>query len=444
MSLLKIRSHLSSFQVIMFGFSLLILAGAVVLMTPLASRDGTGTDFMTSLFTATSAVCVTGLVTVDTATHWSFFGQLIVIVLIQIGGLGIVMAGSVITILSGRRISLLQRATMKDALSAPHLGGIVRLTQFIVKTVIKIEAIGTALLALRFIPKYGFWTGLWYGVFHSVSAFCNAGFDLMGQEAQFSSLTAWKSDPIVSLTIAGLIVIGGIGFLTWYDIYQNGYHLSRYSMQSKLILIMTAILIGLPTLYFYCFEFTSYHGLTRFLISLFQAITPRTAGFNTVDLTKISETGRLLIIVLMLTGGAPGSTAGGMKTTTVGVLFLSAGAIFSRHVNATCCHRRIDDETRESAAAVMLMYLILFTAGGCLISAIEGLPLLTCLFEAASAVGTVGLTLGITPTLSIMSRVILILLMFIGRVGGMTLIYAILPMHPHAQANYVSEKVIVG
>lgn len=423
---------------------MLILAGTLVLMTPLSSRGHTWTDFMTALFTSTSAVCVTGLVTVDTASHWSFFGQLVLLFLIQIGGLGIVMAGSMIAILSGRRISLLQRATMQDALSAPHLGGIVRLTQFIWKTVLWIEGAGALLLSVRFIPRYGIWTGLWYAVFHSVSAFCNAGFDLMGKDTPFCSLTGWKADPLVSLTIGGLIVIGGLGFLTWQDIAQHGFHVMRYSLQSKMILIMTALLVSIATLYFYCFAFTSYQGTTRLLVSLFQAVTPRTAGFNTVDLSTISEVGRLLMIALMLTGGAPGSTAGGMKTTTVGVLFLSAGAVFSRRSSAVCCHRRIDDQTRESAAAIMLMYLLLFIGGGCLISAIEDLPLMTCLFESASAVGTVGLTLGITPFLSSPSRVILILLMFIGRVGGMTLIYAILPMRKHEQAHYAAEKMIVG
>lgn len=435
------KRHLSSFQVILYGFSLLILAGTLLLMTPLASKAHVWTSFADALFTATSAVCVTGLVVVDTATYWSFFGQAVILCLIQIGGLGIVMTAGAVAIVSGRKIGLMQRSTLKDSLSAPKLGGIVRLTGFIVKGVFLIEGIGALILMTRFIPAYGVIRGIWYGIFHSVSALCNAGFDLMGN---FRSLTGWADDPVVSITIALLIIIGGLGFLTWNDFYQNRFHFRRYSLQSKLILVITSLLIVLPTLYFYFFEFTQYRGSERLLVSFFQAVTPRTAGFNTVDLAQLSETGVLIMICLMLTGGSPGSTAGGMKTTTLGVLFLSARSILRRQDRPTAFNRSLSSDAVANSLTICVMYVSLCLIGGCLISRCEGLPLLTCLFETSSAIGTVGLTLGITTGLSLFSRFILVALMFIGRIGGLTMVYAIFARNRQKHGHYVEEKVIVG
>jgi trk system potassium uptake protein TrkH len=435
------NKHLSSFQVIVYGFSALILVGTLLLMTPLASRNGQWTSFPDALFTSTSAVCVTGLVVRDTATYWSLFGQIVIIGLIQIGGLGIVITAGAIAIVSGRKIGLMQRSTLQDSLSAPKLGGIVRMTGFIVKGVFLIESIGALILMTRFIPAYGISRGIWYSIFHSISAFCNAGFDLMGN---FSSLTGWASDPVVSLTIAFLIIIGGIGFLTWNDFYQHRFHFRRYSLQSKLILVVTSAMILLPTLYFYFFEFSSYHGLTRLLVSFFQAVTPRTAGFNTVDLTSLSETGILLMIFLMIIGGSPGSTAGGMKTTTLGVLILTSRSILRKEDKPEVYNRTIGASTAANALTIAMMYLTLFTISGCIISRLEGLPLLTCLFETASAVGTVGLTLGITTSLCLVSRMILTALMFIGRIGGLTMVYAFLANAHPKHAHCVEEKIIVG
>lgn len=435
------KKHLSSFQVVLYGFTLLILAGTFLLMTPAASAAHHWTSFADALFTSTSAVCVTGLVVRDTATYWSFFGQFVIICLIQIGGLGIVITAGAIAIASGRKIGLMQRSTLQDSLSAPKLGGIVRLTGFIVKGVFLIEGIGALILMSRFIPQYGISKGIWYGIFHSISALCNAGFDLMGH---FRSLTRYVSDPVVSITIACLIIIGGLGFLTWNDFYQFRFHFRRYSLQSKLILVITSLLIGLPTLYFYFFEYSSYTGLTRWLISFFQAVTPRTAGFNTADLSTLSETGVMVMIFLMLTGGSPGSTAGGMKTTTLGVLFLSARAILMREDKPSAFNRSISADTISTSLTLSVMYVSLCVIGGCLISRYEGLPLLTCLFETASAIGTVGLTLGITTGLSLFSRAILVALMFIGRIGGMTMIYAIFANARQKHAHCVEEKIIVG
>ena len=443
------RIHLSSFQVIILGFLLVILLGSMLLTLPIATVSRESASFSDALFTSVSAVCVTGLVVRDTATYWSGFGQAVILCMIQIGGMGVVTLAVAIAMLSGRKISLMQRSTMQEAISAHHVGGIVKLTGFILKVTLCIELGGAVLLALAFSGNFPPLQSIWYGLFHSISAFCNAGFDLMGRQAPFSSLTGYAANPLVNITVMALIVIGGVGFLTWQDVRANGWHLRAYRLQSKIILSMTLILILLPALAFFLLEFTGgdWAGKTlgeRVLASLFQSVTPRTAGFNTVDLTAMREASLTLVILLMLTGGSPGSTAGGMKTTTVAVLFLSAVSVCKRRETVRCFGRRIDADALRSAAAILLMYLSLFMLGGLAISLLEDLPVLTCLFEAASAIGTVGLTLGITPGLCAASRFILMGLMFFGRVGGMTLIFAAASGKRAYVSRLPKEKITVG
>lgn len=437
------RKKLTSFQIIILGFSCMILLGTVFLMLPFSSREGIVTPFSEALFTSTSAVCVTGLVLHDTAAYWSSFGQLVIILLIQIGGMGVITVAASFAMISGRKISLMQRSTMQEAISAPKVGGIVRLTGFIVKSTLIFELLGAVVMAPVFFRDFG-GRGIWMALFHSISAFCNAGFDLMGKRQAFSSLTAYSAEPIVNLTIMFLIVVGGIGFLTWDDIRTNGLHLHKYRVQSKVILCTTAILLIVPAVYFYFCEFRTLMPGERILSSVFQAVTPRTAGFNTVDLTALSEQGQYIMIVLMLVGGSPGSTAGGMKTTTIAVLFATAISTFCRKEQTHFFGRRIGDTVVKNAATILLMYLVLFFFGGLAISMLEGLPMLTCLFETASAVGTVGLSLGITPDLGTVSRWILILLMFLGRVGGLTLIFAALSGTHKKAAKFPQEKITVG
>jgi len=440
----RLHRHITSFQIIILGFLSVILLGSFFLMLPQATQDGAGASFSDALFTATSAVCVTGLVVHDTATYWSLFGQVIIISLIQIGGMGVVTVAVAIATVSGRKIGLMQRSVMQEAISAHQVGGIVRMTKFILKTSILIELFGAILLSSVFVREFGTAKGIWYGVFHSISAFCNAGFDLMGGREQFSSLTFYVHNPVINLTIMGLIITGGIGFLTWADIHKNKWRWKKYRMQSKVILTLTAFLIVVPTVCFYFFEFSSLPEGERMWSSLFQAVTPRTAGFNTVDLTLLSEAGQMLMIVLMLIGGSPGSTAGGMKTTTIGVLFSSAISVFQKNESAQLCGRRISDDAVKNAATILMMYVVLFLGGGMLISAIEGLPLVSALFETSSAIGTVGLTLGITPSLGYISRGILIGLMFFGRVGGMTLIFAAFSERNNHHCRLPQEKITVG
>lgn len=434
---------LSSFQIIILGFSGVILFGTGLLMLPVSSSGGNATPFLEALFTSTSAVCVTGLVLHDTAAYWSAFGQGVLLLLIQIGGMGVITVAALFAILSGRKITLMQRSTMQEAIAAPKVGGIVRLTGFIIKTTLLIEFLGAAVMAPVFLRDFGI-RGLWMALFHSVSAFCNAGFDLMGVRSPFSSLTSYASEPVINLTIMFLIVTGGIGFLTWDDIRTKRWHLHKYRMQSKVILGTTAILLIVPAIYFYMYEFDGLEPGKRLLVAVFQSVTPRTAGFNTADLSGISEAGLALMIVLMLIGGSPGSTAGGMKTTTIAVLFATAVATFSRKEDTSLFGRRVDHEVVKNAATILIMYITLFFGGGLIISIAEGLPILDCLFEAASAIGTVGLSVGLTPELGTLSRWILILLMFFGRVGCLTLVFAALS-GPRANVSKLPrEKITVG
>ncbi|MBQ3559035.1 MAG: Trk family potassium uptake protein [Agathobacter sp.] len=437
------KVSLSSFQIIIIGFAGIILLGTILLMMPFSTQSGAGTSFLDALFTATSAVCVTGLVVQDTATYWSYFGQFVILCLIQIGGMGVITVASSLALLSGRKLSFSQRNIMQEALSAPQVGGIVKLTSFVIKGTLLFEVLGALIMMPVFCKDFGF-KGIWMTIFHSISAFCNAGFDLLGVNAKYSSLISYAENPVVNITIMLLIIIGGIGFLTWSDVVNHKHKIGEYRMQSKVILFTTGILIAVPTIYFFVIEFTHLPLVDRIYASFFQAITPRTAGFNTVDFGILSEAGIGIIILLMLIGGSPGSTAGGMKTTTITVLFTNAKAVFRRKDETDLFGRRIPSDTIRTASTILILYVTLFFCGGVLLSLLEGLPMMTCLFETASAIGTVGLTLGITPQLGLLSRLILIFLMFFGRVGGLTLIFAALSGSSKHFSKLPQEKITVG
>ena len=438
------RRRLSSFQIIILGFALVILMGSLLLMLPIATITGCVTPFNEALFTATSAVCVTGLIIQDTGSYWSGFGQAVILTLIQIGGLGVITVAASFALLSGRKISLMQRSTMQDAISAPKVGGIVRLTRFILWGTFLIELLGALAMLPVFCCDYG-WRGIWMAVFHSISAFCNAGFDILGTKSNlYPSLTGYVSSPSINFTIMLLIVTGGIGFLTWDDIWENKWHFRHYRMQSKVILVTTSLLIALPAAFFFFTDFSALPTERRLLTSLFQSVTPRTAGFNTVALPAMSSASQGLMVLLMLIGGSPGSTAGGIKTTTLAVLLANAAATFRQCENAQLFGRRIDCSTIKTATTILTMYLTLFFGGAVFISTYENLPLVSCLFETASAVGTVGLTLGITPQLHIPSQIVLITLMYLGRVGGLTLIYAALSGEKTINARLPLEKITTG
>ena len=413
-------------------------------MLPISSVSGKVTPFNESLFTATSAVCVTGLVVQDTGSYWSTFGQAIILILIQIGGLGVITVAASFALLSGRKISLMQRSTMQEAIAAPKIGGIVRLTGFVLKATLIFELSGAVIMMPVLCKDYGV-KGVWLAVFHSISAFCNAGFDILGTDtSKYVSLTQYVNCTSINLAIIFLIVIGGIGFLTWEDIYTNKLHFRRYRMQSKVILITSAILIIVPALYFFFFDLNNLPIKQRILSSLFQSVTTRTAGFNTVDLTALQEPSVATMIVLMIIGGSPGSTAGGIKTTTVAVLIANSLATFGRKDSSHFFKRRIDNQVVKNASTILIMYLVLSFTGAVAISTAEKIPFLKCLFETSSAIGTVGLTLGITPELGLFSQLILILLMFCGRVGGLTLIYAAISNTKKNISKYPLEHITVG
>ena len=445
---LKAR-RLTPARIIIFGFLALILFGALLLTLPVSTRDGLGASFEDALFTATSATCVTGLVVQDTYTYWSPFGQAVVLALIQIGGMGVVTMALAIFTITGRRIGLKQRVVMQETVSAPHVGGMVRLVGFIVRGTLLVEGAGAVVLALRFCPQFGFGKGLWFAVFHSVSAFCNAGFDLMGESGAFSSLVHYSADPLVNITIMALITIGGIGFFVWDDLLQNGLHFRRYRLQTKLVLVTSGLLIVLPAAYLYFVEFShpQWAGLSageRVLAALFQSVTTRTAGFNTIDQTALSGPALMLCTLTMLVGGSPGSTAGGFKTTSLAVLVLCVASVLRQRDSIQVFSRRFPLVVLRHTATLVTLYAGLFLAGAMAICEWDGVPLSAALYETASAIATVGLTVGITPGLGLASHLVLVFLMYFGRVGGLTLLYAVAGAHPAPHGTLPEEKVNVG
>lgn len=426
------------------------MLGSLLLCLPISTSSGEWASYLDALFTATTSVCVTGLVTQDTGTYWSLFGQIVILILIQIGGMGVMTVAIMLGLMARRRrFSLMQRSTLQEAIGGPSLGSIIKLTKFIITVTAATEIAGAVCMFPVFNREFGVLKSIWYSVFHSVSAFCNAGIDLMGSKEQFSSLTSYYDNPVINLVICFLIFFGGIGFMTWDDMHRNGIRFKKYRLQSKIALVTTAFLVIVPAVYFYIFEFSRapWDGFTageKVLASIFQSVTPRTAGFNTVDLNAMTQVSQLVMVILMLIGGSPGSTAGGMKTTTAAIVISSMLSVFKRKGDAEAFRRRVSQDSVRNASAVMAMYLVLFLLGSMFISQIEDLPILTCFYETASAIGTVGLTLGITPHLTAVSKIILILLMYFGRVGGLTLIFAAVNNNSKKYVKFPQENVNVG
>ena len=440
----KKHYRLSGAQTILLGFVLLILAGAILLMLPFSSRSGEWTRFSDALFTATSASCVTGLVLYDTWTHWTVFGQIVILSLIQIGGMGVVTMTTVLSKLVGKKLGLQARTTMQEAVSAPNLGEIMKYTRFIFLGCLIFEVLGAVAMSPVFISEYGVLKGIWVSVFTSISAFCNAGFDLNGTHGEFSSMMPYMDNPVIVLTLVFLILTGGLGFLTWMDIRKHGLKFYKYSTQSKLIIVMEIILVFIPMIYLWFGEYGDLPYGQRFFASLFQAVTPRTAGFNTTDYNDFSGTGVVMTVILMLIGGAPGSTAGGMKITTVTILFLTMLAFFKHEKSPAVFKRRITTEAIYGAIAVFMLDILLCVFGAMSIAKIEHTAFLKAVFESASAVGTVGLSMGLTPNLSIFSKIILIILMYTGRVGGLTLVFAAITRKSLGNRQYPADNIAVG
>ena len=439
------KKIVSDFQIIILAFACVILLGGILLMLPVSSAAGLWTPLSEALFTSTSAVCVTGLVVHDTMTYWSVFGKTVILLLIQTGGMGVVTLSAMVLSVTGHKLGLVQRTLIQDSIGSEHMGGLVRMVRFIVKVMLTVEGIGACFLATVFIPLYGPLKGAAFSVFHSVSAFCNAGFDLMGEQGEYSSLTGFAANPVVTLTISLLIILGGIGFFTWKDFIDHGLKFRRYRMQTKAILVMTAALLLLPAIYLFMAEYGNLPLGERLLAAIFQAVTPRTAGFNTTDLTQMSGTGQAVTVILMLIGGAPGSTAGGMKVTTIFVILATCASVFGGEEECSGFGRSIDNKVISQSMALMTIYMTLFLVSGAVICSLEQQPLHICLFESASAIGTVGLTLGITPTLGLISKIILIALMFLGRTGGLTIAWALFKIQgPSVNRKYPKGNIAVG
>ena len=438
---------LSPNQIIALGFLGIILAGALLLMLPIANRDGRSLPFLDCLFTATSATCVTGLVVADTWTQFNFLGQLILLVLIQVGGLGYMTMVLMASMLLGRKISLRQRNLMMESVSAERLSDVLVLLRYILVGTAAIEGIGAVLLALRFVPELGLGRGIWYAVFHSVSAFCNAGFDLMGFREPYSSLTYYVDDPLVNLTVCALVLLGGLGFLVWREIWTKRLRFRRYSFHAKLMLTATVVLtLGGAALFFLAERDNLLAGMDagqKLLASLFQAVSPRTAGFNTVDLASLTSGGGLLTIVLMFIGAGPGSTGGGVKVTTVVVCLLTLRAYIRGRREVGAFNRRLDEEQVHRALAGVTLYLVLALTGGFFLLATQPFPLQDALFEIFSAMSTVGLSTGITRALSPLNRGVVIAMMFCGRIGSLSMMMALAERLPPRVKDPV-EHITIG
>ncbi len=425
------------------GFLAAILLGGILLSTPWATRDGS-TDWLTSFFTATSAVCVTGLVVVDTGTHWTWFGQLVILLMIQVGGLGIMSFATFFALLLGKRIQLRQRLILQQALNKPSMEGIVKIFRYLLIFSFLVEAAAAVILAVHWAPSLGPARALWYGVFHSVSAFNNAGFDLMGG---FNSLTGYTTDFLTNMVISGLFIVGGLGFVVIYEIY-NYRRNPRLSLHSRLVLITTVLLIATGTAVILVSEYN--HALRelspagKLIAAYFQAVTPRTAGFNTLDLNSLFLSTQLLIMFLMFVGGSPGSTAGGIKTSTFALLWLAIYSILRGKRDTEIFRRRIAPQEVFRALAIALLGLFVVFLVTFLITLTHEASLTAILFEVVSALGTVGLSLGLTTELNTPGKLLIMATMFLGRLGPLTIGYALAYRPKQPDIRYPEGKIMIG
>lgn len=421
------RKALSPTRVIAIAFAVIILIGGLLLTLPAASRSGESHGFLTGLFTATSATCVTGLVLGDTWTLWSGFGQAVILVLIEIGGLGFMSVASTVIFLLHKKVGLKQRMVMAQALSVDDMQSVVRLQKIAILGSIGIQLLGAVILMLRFLPVFGFQQAAIWGVFHSVSAFCNAGFDIFGKFTPDASMIVFNTDPVVEITIMALIVVGGLGFFVWEDVIRV-HNFRKFTVYTKLVLITTAVLIVGGAILISALEWNNsctLGGMTpgnKILNSFFQAVTVRTAGFASVDQSMLTSAGKAVSIVLMYIGGASGSTAGGVKIVTVVVLLLFVGTRMRGRHTVQAFRHTIPDEKVTDAMTIASIMLMLAVMGAVFISATcAPVDFTDALFETVSALSTVGLTAGVTGVLTTAAKILIIIYMYFGRVGVLTI-----------------------
>ena len=452
-NLLSIANGMEPARVMVIGFGLVILLGGFVLNLPIATKNGESVGFLNAIFTATSAVCVTGLVVVDTGTYWSEFGQFVIITLIQTGGLGFMTIATMFSLLTKKKINLRERLLIQESLNQGDLSGLVKLTRYIIMMTFTIEGVGALLLSLIYIPKLGLLKGIWYSIFHSISAFCNAGFDLMGSiTGPFTSLTSFVGSSLVTFVISALIILGGLGFPVILDIINNRKY-SKFSIHSKIVINTTGVLIAIGILFIFISEFGNADTLgslnmkEKVLSSVFQSVTLRTAGFNTIDLSLLSESTLFFMVILMLIGASPASTGGGLKTTTIATLFLTVKAFIFGKEDVEVYQRRISDATVKKALGVFFIGVSIALFGILTLTIVNpGFTLIESTFEVVSAFATVGLSIGGTPALTSMGKIVIIILMFLGRVGSLTIFVALLSKNSKVKPKirYAEGKIIVG
>jgi len=440
------KKTLSPVQTITLAFLSVVLVGTALLLLPFASRDGESVPLVNALFTATSASCVTGLVVYDTLTQWSAFGQAVILLLIQVGGIGIITLAMYFLSMLHAKIGMRSVFALQESIGASSSAGLLKMTRFITAGVLLQEAVGALLLFPAFLRDFPIGKAAWYAVFHSVSAFCNAGFDLMGGG---TSLTRYSADAYVCIVLSLLIILGGLGFFVWMDLLKCRFRFSKFALHTKIVVVTSAVLLFAGALLFFILYYNSPAaedvGLgEKMLVSFFQSTTARTAGFATVDLAAIGAPAQMLMIVLMLIGGSSGSTAGGIKTTTFAVVLLFVRSIFRGKEDIEVYGRRIEKSVVRTAIAVFVLYLGLALCSGVAICAIEGTDIVACLFETFSAMATVGCSLSLTPTLSTVSKVIIIALMFLGRVGGITVLLSLTGKKNDSAGRFPAENITVG
>lgn len=447
----KVKRYIHPTRILVLGFLLVIFTGAFLLNLPFASQDGNSVGIVNALFTATSAVCVTGLVVVDTATHWTIFGQVVIILLIQIGGLGFMTFATLFAIMIRKHIGYKERMVIQESLNQYKIQGVVKLTKYIFFSTMVIELVGAMVFATVFIPEFGLLKGIGYSLFHSISAFCNAGFDLMGETAKFSSLTSYVANPIVNINAMILVVLGGLGFIVVFDVLRNK-KFKNLMVYTKFVLSMTLILITIGSLFIFVFEYTNPNTIGNFslgnkiLASLFHGITPRTAGFNTLALDQMNDSSVLLTMMLMFIGGSSGSTAGGIKITTFGIALMMIISSIKGKATTNIYGRRVSQEIISKSITIIGLGLGLVMFTTMVLTLTEEQEFMAILFEAISAFATVGLSLGITPELSYFGKIMIAITMFFGRVGPLTVFLAIAYKRENKKESvkYPEGKFIVG
>ncbi len=446
----KIQDKITYVRIIAVGYMTVILIGTLLLLLPPATRAGESTGILTALFTATSATCVTGLVVVDTATHWTAFGQTVILLMIQIGGLGFMTLGVLLALILRRRISLRTRGILQESMNYMQLGGVIRLVKITFWGTFLFEGCGAVLLAVRFIPVFGIAKGILYGIFHSVSAFCNAGFDLMGgYSGKYSSFVEFHGDVLINCVLMALVILGGLGFFVWSDLKKNGCRWKRYMLHTKITLFTTVLLLVAGTILYFLFEndnlLAQMSGKDKFLAALFSSVTARTAGFNTIDTGGLTGASKLLTMLLMFIGGSPGSTAGGIKTVTALVLVAYVWSNLRESKGVNMFQRRLDDDVIRKASNVVVLSMFMAVVSVIFICFIQPyLPVEDVMFEVFSAIGTVGMSTGLTRDLSTASRIVIILLMYCGRIGSMSFALSFTERKKVAPVQFPVEKIMIG